>query len=167
MHAVGPEILRGCIMDHSGTLGHVARPLPDIAAQLAPTLAAWQIHSEAGLRLAGKASESLLGAWYPLSTSPKDCGAKSSTGSDEVASWFSAYRASLSAKQGIAACSPEVGQNEENVKKSISTRCSSHLDEAGEPSGATRDPRGRSRRRPTCPDGDGRLRQDFPAREKG
>ena len=114
-HAVGPGILHGCMMDHSRTLGHVARPLPDIAAQLAPTLADRQIHSEAGLRLAGKASESLLGAWYPLSTSPKDCGAKSSTGSDEVASWFSAYRASLSAKQGIAACSPEVRQNEENV----------------------------------------------------
>ena len=161
-------------MDHSRTLGHVARPLPDIAAQLAPKLADRQQLAKGTSDLAGKASESLLGAWYPLSTSPKDCGAKSSTGSDEMASWFSAYTASLSAMDGVAACSPEVGQNEENVKKSISKRCSSHLDEAGEPSGATRDPRGRSRRHPTCPDGDadGRLRQDFPlpgggAREKG
>ena len=102
-------------MDHSGTLSHVVRPLPGIAAQLAPMLTDRQAVVKAGLRLAGKASESLPGAWYPLSTSPKDCGAKSSTGSDEVASWFSAYRASLSAKQGIAACSPEVRQNEENV----------------------------------------------------
>ena len=115
MHAVGPGILHGCIMDHSRTLGHVARPLPDLAAQLAPMLAVRQQLAKATSDLAGKASESLPGAWYPLSTSPKDCGAKSSTGSDEVASWFSAYRTSLSAMQGIAACSPEVGQNEENV----------------------------------------------------
>ena len=39
MHAVGPGILHGFIMDHSRTLGHVARPLPDLAAQLAPKLA--------------------------------------------------------------------------------------------------------------------------------
>ena len=115
MHAVGPGILHGFIMDHSRTLGHVARPLPDLAAQLAPKLADRQAVMKAGLRLAGKASESLPGAWYPLSTLPKDCGAKSSAGSDEVASWLSGYKRSLSAMQGIAACSPEVGQNEENV----------------------------------------------------
>ena len=117
MHAVGPGILHGFIMDHSRTLGHVARPLPDIAAQLAPKLADRQAVVKAGLRLAGKASESLLGAWYPLSNISKDGGAKSSAGSDEVASWLSGYRASWSVKQGIAGCCREIGQNEEKRVK--------------------------------------------------
>ena len=85
MHAVGPGILHGCITDHSRTLGHVARPLPDIAAQLAPTLAVRQQLAKGTSDLAGKASESLLGAWYPVSTLPRDGGAKSSAGSDVMA----------------------------------------------------------------------------------
>ena len=92
MHAVGPKVLRMCIKDHPRTLGHVARPFPGIAAQLAPTLAVDKQLAKGTSDLAGKASEPLLDAWYTLSTLPKDCGAKSSAGSDEVALWFSGYK---------------------------------------------------------------------------
>ena len=49
-------------MDHSRTLGHVARPLPNIAAQLAPKLADRQQLAKGTSDLAGKASDSLLGS---------------------------------------------------------------------------------------------------------
>ena len=54
-----------------------------------------------------------------------------------------------------------------NIFGSTGNNCYSHLDEAREPSGAIRDPRGRPQRRPTCPDGLSVGSVHFPVRERG
>ena len=74
---------------HSGATGEVAQPLSDIAAQPAPMLSACVELGTAGPKMAGKASEPFRDAWYPLSYICWDLGAKKSTGSGQVASWFS------------------------------------------------------------------------------
>ena len=74
---------------HSGATGEVAQPLSDIAAQPAPMLSACVELGKAGPKMAGKASEPFRDAWYPLSYICWDLGAKKSTGSGQVASWFS------------------------------------------------------------------------------
>ena len=74
---------------HSGATDVVARPLPDIAAQPRRLATARNDVRAAGPEMAGKASEPFRGTSYPLLTLPKDYGAKSSTGSEQMASWFS------------------------------------------------------------------------------
>ena len=87
--------------------------------------------------------------------------------SAKLASWFTAVAACHRAMQGIAGCSAARVKIGTMVTKSISNSCSSHLGGPWEPSGATWRPRGRPRRPPECPDGHGRLRRHFPARERG
>ena len=85
----GPGTDDGDRTGHSGSSGEVARPLSDIAAQPAPSDHNLEIIVAAGPEMAGKASEPFRGTSYPLSTLPKDYRAKSSTGSEQMASWFS------------------------------------------------------------------------------
>ena len=85
----GPGTDDGHRTGHSGSSGEVARPLSDIAAQPRRLATARNDVRAAGPDLAGKASEPFRGTSYPLSTLPKDYGAKSSTGSGQMASWFS------------------------------------------------------------------------------
>ena len=121
----------------------------------------------AGFRLAGKPLDSL----NDTHTAPRhyrmEVRAEFSAASGKLASWFAAMEACHRAMQGIAGCSAARGKIGTSVPKSISNSCSSHLDGPREPSGATWRPRGRPRRPPECPDGHGRLRRHFPAREKG
>ena len=54
--------------------------------------------------------------------------------------------------QGLAGCSAKLGNETRDTFQHNKKSCYSHLDESGEPRGATRDPRGRSWRPPDGPD---------------
>ena len=57
------------------------------------------------LRMAGKALESFPTTWYSLSTYPWDPGAKSSTTSEQTASWLSGYPCGVQHDRRLQGCS--------------------------------------------------------------
>ena len=165
--AGGLAIVEPVDKDHPGTSGSVARPLP-VATRPPGTGCAPENCLAAGQpRLAHKALYSFRDTWYPLRYLPWDLTAASSSASDILASWFTVRDCHAWPKPGGARSGREVGRGSSGVTKVRCESCSSHLDEAGEPSGATRDPRGRSRGRPTRSDGRRPAPTDFPARERG
>ena len=123
------------------------------------------------LRMAGKALEPFQATWYPLSTYSWDPGAKSSTASEQTASWLSGYPCGVQHDRPLQGCSAELGHGYRPTLCFTGNNCSSHLGGPGEPRGATRDPQGRPPRRPDGPDDDGRddgrARRHFPAGERG
>ena len=119
------------------------------------------------LRMAGKASESFPATWYPLSTYPWDPGARSSTASEQMASWLSGYPGGVQHDRRLQGCSAVRAEETRDTFQHTGNNCSSHLGGPGEPRGATRDPQGRPPRRPDGPDDGGRSRRHFPGREKG
>ena len=87
--ASGPAIDDMIKMDHPDTSGEVARPLSDIAAQSRCQIRRFEIIVAAGPEMAGKATEPFWTTPCPLSTLSWDLGAKSSTASEQMASWSS------------------------------------------------------------------------------
>ena len=73
---------------HSGTMGEVARALSVIAAGSAPLSPGRRWLASGRSRLTGKASEPSRDASYPLSYLSWQGLAKSSAGSEQMASWF-------------------------------------------------------------------------------
>ena len=86
---VGPDFDDGSQPAHPGPSDEVVRPLLVIAAQSSPLLSSSLDVGAAASMLAGKASEPFQSAWYTLSYIPSDHWAKSSIGSEQMASWFS------------------------------------------------------------------------------
>ena len=60
------------------------------------------------LRMAGKALESFPTTWYPLLAYPLDPGAKSSTTSEQTASWLSGYPCGVQHDRRLQRCSAEL-----------------------------------------------------------
>ena len=119
------------------------------------------------LRMTGKALEPFQATWYPLSTYPWDPGAKSSTASEQMASWLSGYPGGVQHDRPLQGCSAV--RAEEKCRRLCTTEnnCSSHLGGPGEPRGATRDPQGRFPWLSDGPDNEGVARRHVPARERG
>ena len=110
LEPVGLGIDFGVDNDHHGTSGHIAQEVSDIAAQFT-CQGGKVLHLGGGrLRMAGKALESFPAAWYPLSTYPWDRGAKSSTASEQVASWLSGYPCGVQHDRRLHGCSAVRGK---------------------------------------------------------
>ena len=105
----GHGIDDGAQGNHRGAFGLLARTLPDIAAQFTCRVNLCLEVGGGRLRMAGKALESFPAAWYPLSTYPWDRGAKSSTASEQVASWLSGYPCGVQHDRRLHGCSAELG----------------------------------------------------------
>ena len=116
--------------------------------------------------LAGKASESFPGAWYPPSSICWERKAKFSLGSEQMASWLSGYSCGVQHNRCLHGCSAVRVKIDRSVPNSTGNNCSSHLGGPGEPQSATRDPQGRPPRRPDGPDDEGVARRHFPGKEK-
>ena len=71
------------------------------------------------------------------------------------------------ASSAIAGSSAVLGEDGLSVRTYTGNFFSSHLDEAGEPWGATRGPRGRRGQPPDGSDGQGGRHAESPAKEKG
>ena len=152
---------------HSGTMGEVARALSVIAAGSAPLSPNLRGLASGRSRLTGKASEPSRDACYPLSYLSWQGLAKSSAGSEQMASWFTGWVCHADVMQGLAGCSAFL--RKACGKRGYGTFLGSfnQSDGPGEPSGAIWRPRGRPRRPPKGPDGHGRVRRHFPGWEKG
>ena len=165
--------LRGCGIDdgydnnHRRASGEVARPLPVIAAPCSPKICP-RLHLDyAWPDLADKASEPSRATSYPLSYLSWQGLAKSAAGSEQMASWFTVWVCHADVMQALAGC------------RALPRKACAHKGEIliwfdpplsngpGEPSGATRDPRGRSQRPPDCSDGMDGADVGVPARERG
>ena len=167
LEPVGLGIDFGVDNDHHGTSGHIAQEVSDIAAQFT-CQGGKVLHLGGGrLRMAGKALESFPAAWYPLSTYPWDRGAKSSTASEQVASWLSGYPCGVRHDRRLHGCSAVRAEETRDTFQRTENNCYSHLGGPGEPRGATRDPQPRPPRRPDGPDDEGVARRHFPAGERG
>ena len=105
IHPADSGLHFGAYGGHLGATSEVARPLWDIAAQPSPLLGGGIELGNGRLRMAGKASEPLHAAWYPPSTYHWDLGAKRSTGSGQMASWFSGYSCGAEHVGALALCS--------------------------------------------------------------
>ena len=163
---------RECFYRHnlySGTLGAIARVPSDSDDQLAGQLRSFLTHADGNQRLAGKPSDSLKIARQPPRTYLREAGAKRPSVSDQLAPWFSGWVAVQGPMRGLAGCSPELREGDSDCfsTKLISKSCNSDSDASGEPSGATRDPRGRPPRRPTCSDGRRTAPTKSPGKERG
>ena len=161
---------RGCFYRHNlypGTLGAIARVPSDSDDQLAGQLRSFLTHADGNLRLAGKPSDSLKIARQPPRTYLREAGAERPSVSDQLAPWFSGWVAVQGPMRGLAGCSPELREGDCFLKKLISKSCNSDSDAPGEPSGPTRDPRGRPPRRPTCSDGRRTAPTKSPGGERG
>ena len=152
---------------HSGTMGEVARALSVIAAGSAPLSPGRRWLASGRSRLTGKASEPSRDASYPLSYLSWQGLAKSSARSEQMASWFTEWVCHADVMQALAGCSAlprkACGKGGPNLiwfDPPLSYG-------PGEPSGATRDPRGRSQRPPDCSDGMDGADVGVPGRERG
>ena len=105
IHPAGSGFHHGAYGGHPGATREVARPLRDIAAQPSPLLGSSIELGNGRLRMAGKPSEPLHAAWYPPSTYHWDLGAKRSTGSGQMALWFSGYSCGAEHVGTLALCS--------------------------------------------------------------
>ena len=161
------ESARELSCDHRRASDELVRCTTVIAAQFSCRLNQPIHFVNDRLRMTRKALESFQATWYPLSTYPWDPGAKSSTSSEQMASWFSGYQCGVQHDRRLQGCSAVRVKIGRSVPNSTENNCSSHLGGPGEPRGATRDPQGRDLRRPDGPDDDGRARRHFPAGEKG
>ena len=153
--------------DHRRASDELVRCTTVIAAQLTCRKRLCLAVSGGRLRMARKALESFLATWYPLSTYPWDRGAKSSTASEQVASWLSGYQCGVQHDRPLQGCSAVRAEETGDALQHTGNNCSSHLGGHGEPRGATRDPQGRPPRRPDGPDDEGVARRHVPARERG
>ena len=153
--------------DHRRAPDEVIRPLPVIAAHRA-TMAAPRLHLDyAWPDLADKASEPSRVASYPLSYLSWQGLAKSSARSEQMASWFTGWVCHADVMQGLAGCS---ALPRKSCRKGVSNLIWFHTplsDGPGEPSGATRDPGGRSQRPPDCSDGMDGADVGVPGRKRG
>ena len=91
--------------------------------------------------------------------------AKSSRTSEHVASMFSGWRGVHRASSAIAGSSAVLGEDGLSVRTYTENFFSSHLDEAGEPWGATRGPQGRCGQPPDGSDGHGVAHPNLRGRE--
>ena len=163
----GSRIDDGINKDHRRASGEVARPLPVIAAPRSPKICP-RLHLDyAWPDLAGKASEPSRDASYPLSYLSWQGLAKSAAGSEQMASWFTVWVCHADVMQALAGCSalPRKDCGEWTIFQL--RKCVPLSDGPGEPSGATRDPRGRSQRPPDCSDGMDGADVGVPAGERG
>ena len=80
---------------------------------------------------------------------------------------FSGWRGVHRASSAIAGFSAVLGEDGLSVRTYTENFFSSHLDEAGEPWGATRGPQGRRGQPPDGSDGQGGRHAESPAKEKG
>jgi hypothetical protein len=99
--AASEGIHHGTQGGHPGASGRVARGLSDIAAQPAQLLANRLQLCGGRLRMAGKASELFYATRYTPPTISRDGVAKRSTGSEQLATWFSGYSCGV---RPIGAC---------------------------------------------------------------
>ena len=167
MVASDPQCSRAMHGVHPEPLGEVARRLP-VRGYLLHRRALKNFSlRRARLRLTGKPLDALNATRHTPWTYLRQATAKRASASGKLASWFAGWVACHRRMQGLAGCSAELGYGYRNIFWCTGNNCYSHLDEAGEPSGATRDPRERPPRRPTCPDGRGVGSVHFPEGERG
>ena len=153
--------------DHRRAPDEVIRPLPVIAAHRA-TMAAPRLHLDyAWPDLADKASEPSRVASYPLSYLSWQGLAKSAAGSEQMASWFTGWVCHADVMQGLAGCSAELREKGDKRYMCMNFQYKTRLGGPGEPSGATRDPGGRSQRPPDCSDGMDGADVGVPDKERG
>ena len=93
--------------------------------------------------------------------------ARFSAAADKLASWFSGWEGVHRPMQALAGCSAKLGHGYRNNFWQLSNSCSSHLDDPGEPWGATWRPRGRPRRPPEGPDAPWTAPTRIPDKERG
>ena len=153
--------------DHRCAPDEVIRPLSVIAAPRSPKVCPRLQLADAWPDLATKASEPSRDASYRPSYLSWQGVGKSAAGSEQLATWFTGWVCHADVMQALAGCS---ALPRKSCRKGVSNLIWFHTplsDGPGEPSGATRDPGGRSQRPPDCSDGMDGADVGVPGRERG
>ena len=101
----GCRIDAGYRIDYRRAPDEVVRPLPRFAASRSPKVSPRIQLADGWPVLAGKASEPSRDASYPLSYLSWQGLAKSSAGSEQMASWFTGWVCDAGVMQALAGCS--------------------------------------------------------------